>query len=366
MKRILIFGLKDPAGGVEHAVTSYVRCFSPEALTADFLVFGEKFSLEPEIVSRGGRVFYLPDRIRNRKAYLKALDGVFAETDYDAVWCHFSGLTNIDPLTFAKKHGVPKRVAHAHTAAYAWSGALMRFLVPLFHTLNKRKICSVATNLWACAKGSAAFMYPKGAEVKLVPNAVETERFTFSEADRMDARAEWGLGNAPVLGHVGRMCVAKNQRFLLEIFKEVLQKEPAARLLFVGDGELHDEVFAAAEALGVKDKVVFTGARNDVPRLLNAMDAFLLPSVTEGFPVTMVEAQVNGLPCVASAEAVAKETDLGGRVRFLSLNESPDVWADASLEAMAEGRDPDGPGKAAAAGFDIKTAAAAVEAFFCG
>ena len=366
MKKLLIFGLKDPAGGVESAVMAYVRHFDREAIAADFAVFGEDFSLAPEIESLGGKTLYLPVRRKDPLGYRAAAEAVFRDDRYDAVWCQFSGLTNIDFLTNAKKYGVPLRAAHAHTASLPWGSPLMKYPVIAAHEKNKRVIDRYATHLFACSRSAAVFMYGEknAAKARIVPNAADLSRFTVS--DGREARRELGIAeDAFVVGHVGRMCVAKNQKFLIDLFAALRKINPKAVLLFVGDGELHDEVHAHATSSGCADAIVFTGARSDLPGLYAAMDVFCLPSLTEGFPVTAVEAQACGLPCVVSAQAVEESVNISGAVRFVSLDSSPEEWAQALLSAGAEGKR-DCRVALEQAGFEIVSAAKKLQDFFTG
>lgn len=366
MKRILVTGLKDPAGGVESAVMGYIRQFEPSKLQVDAAVFGEGFSLGAEIQSRGGRVWYLPSRVHHPRAYKRVLSRVFKDTRYDAVWCNFSGLTNLDFLKTAKAAGVPVRIAHAHTAAFAWGTPLMRYVVPVLHRKNRRVLHRFATHLWACADAAGSFMYGDKPfkEVTLIANAIDTKSFAFDAVTRDRMRESLGFTDQPVILHVGRMCTAKNQLFLLDILKAVLQKREDVRLLFVGDGELHDAVHAHADALGVQHAVTFTGARQGTADVLQAADVFLLPSLTEGFPVTVMEAQAAGLPCVVSAQAVPPAVNVTNQVAFVSLDAPPDVWADALL-ALPDRRIENGAQMVKAAGYDTKTAAKRLQEFFC-
>ena len=113
-----------------------------------------------------------------------------------------------------------------------------------------------------------------------------------------------GVSEKLVIGHVGRFFPQKNHRFLIEIFKEIHDRNADAVLLLVGGGELDDslknEIKQKVEDLGLTDCVQFLGVREDVNELMQAFDLFLLPSLFEGLPVTMVEAQASGLPCVIS------------------------------------------------------------------
>ena len=365
MNRILIVGLKDPAGGVESSVMECVRHFNSDNIIADFAVFGHDFSLEKEIKKLGGKVIYLPSRTKKHLQYKKYVKNILDHGNYSAVWCNFSGLTNIDFLKAAKKTGVPLRIAHAHTSMFAWGNILMKYLVPLMHFKNQKKIDNYANVFWACSPAAASFMFGEklSQKAEFIKNSVDTEKYRRSEECREEVRSEFGVKDCPVIIHVGRMCVAKNQKFMLEIFAEVLQKLPEAKLLFVGDGELHQEIVDYVKTLRLEAGVIFAGARTDVPRLLQGADAFLLPSVTEGFPVTLVEAQAAGLCCVTSKGVVPENTDVTGNVKFLSLEEDVEKWAETVISAtgnyIANGFE-----KVVASGYDSKANAKEIENFF--
>lgn len=364
MKKILIFGLKEPVGGVEKIITSYVEHFPEGEIVCDYVFFGDLFSLEERIRQKGGTVFYLPNRIRKRKAYFEKLNRIFDERQYDAVWANFSGLTNIDVLKLGKRYGVPVRVAHSHTAMLYWSGWYMQYAVRLFHTLHKRKIDRYATDFWACSQKSGEFMYPKKVQdrIRIVTNAVDTAQFFADAAQRKQLRQSQGLKNALVVGHIARMSAEKNQGFLLEVFAAVRKRNENARLLFVGDGELREMLTEKANLLGIADAVIFAGFQTDIAAYYRVSDVFVLPSVSEGLPLTVVEAQACGVPCVVS-DAVPKVADVSGCVRFLGLEQSIETWRDAILEAGGQTiADPLSAVKNA--GYDIQTEAEKICRFF--
>ncbi len=365
MKRLLVTGLKDPAGGVESAAMGYIRQFDHSELQVDVAVVGEAFSCSSEIESYGGQVWYLPSRVKDPVGYTKAISAIFKTVRYDAVWCHVSGLTNIDFLKEAQKAGVPTRVVHAHTSAFAWGNPVMRYVVPVLHRHNQKKLQNYATHLWACSEAAARFMY--GDEcikaVSVIANAVDVEAFRFSPDVRARQRGVYGYTDEPVVLHVGRMCTAKNQCFLLDVFCAVLQKCPQARLLFVGDGELEQEVRAYADRIQVSHAVEFTGAVNGTRDVMQVGDVFLLPSLTEGMPVTVMEAQAAGLPCVVSAEAVPRCANVTDSIEFVSLEDSVEVWAERVLQQCGK-RVLQGAEMMRVAGLDTAEAARNIQAFF--
>lgn len=366
MNHVLITGVKEPAGGVEKVVMTYVNGFSNPSLITDFAVFGEKLSFEDEITKKGGTVYYLPNRVKSRAEYKKDLDEIFKNGNYDAVWCNFSGLTNIDFLKKAKKYNVEKRIAHAHTSGYFWGSKLMKYLVPVFHRANRVVLPRYANCFWTCSEKAARFMFGNKYAKKAVKinNAIQTEKFAFDSEKRTDVRNEFGISpEAFVAGHVGRMCTAKNQLFLLDIMKEIIKINADSKLLFVGDGELHDSVVKYAEDIGISDSVIFTGVRNDIPRILQAFDCFALPSVSEGLPVVLIEAQAADVPCITTAGAVSEEVNLTGNVLFVSLDEPADIWAKKIINHSRH-KPHDGIEKLKASGYDISLEAQKLESVF--
>ena len=364
MTRILVTGLKEPAGGVENAILAYTENFDNENFSVDFVFMCPKVSFSDRI---SGNEIYLPSRIKHPIKYRKEIKRILKDGNYNAVWCNYSGLTNIDFLKYAKKFGVKKRIAHAHTSQYAWGNTIAKYLVPFFHQKNLKCINKYATDFWACSKKSAEFMYgPKIAdETKIIPNAVNTDAFIKNVEIKQAVFEEFNIPQtAKVIGHVGRMCTAKNQCFLLDIMKKINELDPNVYLLFIGDGELNNVVTGHAKEIDVKN-VIFTGSRSDVPRLTQAMDVFLLPSLTEGFPVTVIEAQAADLPVVVSSEAVVKETNITGTVKYISLNASLNEWATACLDAIGSPCS-NCAEKLKEAGYDCKTQAKKLEAFFKG
>lgn len=359
MDRVLVYGLKDPVGGVEKVVLSYARQMTRDYdISFDFVLFTGEFSLENEILEMGCRVWYAPSRKSDYSGYQKFMDRLFAENRYVAVWGNYSGLTNIDLLVLAKKYGVSVRVAHSHVSRLYWGSPIMKYVVHVLHYGNRLRLPSYATHYFACSEVSRDFMFPKKLRQRtdLIHNAIDTDVFHPDAAAGQMVRRELGLSeDALVVGHVARMCEVKNQKFLLEVMAKLLARRPEARLLFVGEGELWDELKTKTRELQIRDKVIFTGNRSDVARLLQAMDVFVLTSLSEGLSLSSVEAQACGVPCVLPT-AVSPETDITGGVRFVPLEAGAEHWATA-IEEMAGARIDDPAQKLAAKGYDMGSAA---------
>ena len=200
--------------------------------------------------------------------------------------------------------------------------------------------------------------------MRVIPNGIDAARFAFNARDRVEIRALYGIPeNAFVIGHVGRFCQEKNQEFLIGLLKTI-PAEMEGRLLLLGDGFLRDEIEKRASELGLRERVVFAGLQTETWKYYSAMDAFCMPSIHEGLPVSAVEAQASGLPLVLS-ENVSRDTDLGGVEAFLPINEGPDAWVKTLINCR---KDADkralGVKLVADAGFDIDVAAEELQNFY--
>lgn len=316
-------------GGLETMLMNYYRHIDRSRVQFDFLVHRDfEADYDREILSLGGRIYRMPQLNPFSPAYLKALDAFFAQhREYRIVHSHLDCMAGI-PLKYARKHGVPVRLAHAHTSNQTKD---KKYLLKL---LYKRGIPGVATGLFACSQDAGRWMFGTD-DFRVLNNAVDTAQFVPDEEVRQTARRELQVADdALLVGHVGSFMHPKNHPFILRIFAQL---PDTARLLLVGDGELREAIEEQAGALGVKDRVIFAGVRGDIPRMLQAMDVFLFPSHYEGLPVSIMEAQAAGLPCLISHKVPieCKKTDL---VEQYPLSDPPEAWAEAVLQAAARPR----------------------------
>lgn len=347
-------------GGVEAVVMAYYRAINRERVQFDFFVDeGSSLPYADEMKANGARVFVLPSP-RHPVAYVRERERIFSAQGYRVVHAHINTLSVL-PLLAAKRAGIPVRICHSHSMAHPGEGA-RTLLKNMLRPLSKR----YATKLLACGEMSGEWLYGKAAvaqgRVEILRNAIDISRFAFSQDTREEARASFGLGNAPVFGHIGRFSYQKNHPFLLDIFARIHAECPGALLLLAGEGDGEAEARAQAQALGIAEAVRFLGVRNDAQRLYAAMDVFLLPSFYEGLPVVGVEAQASGLPCLFSTH-VTREASLGERVSFLPLGNA-DVWAKAALDSLSPADRARGARAVADAGFDICREAGRLEALY--
>ena len=344
-------------GGLESMLMNYYRHIDREKLQFDFLVHRqEQSAFDEEIESLGGKIYRLPRLVPWSRSYQDALDKFFTEhQEYKIVHVHQDCLSSVI-LKAATKHNIPVRIAHSHSANQDKN---LKYPIKLWY---KRSIPKYATNLFACGKEAGDWMF-SGAKYQIVRNAVDVASYTYSHEKQAKMREQLGIAEEMVIGHVGRFNQPKNHPFLLDIFNALLKKEPNAVLLLVGGGDDMPKIEAKAQSLGIAEHVRFLGVRSDVADLLQAMDVFVFPSLYEGLPVTMVEAQASGLPCLISDKVPPECILTNGLVDIMSLSASPDEWAEKIIKMRNVPRI-DRHAEIAAHGFDITTEAVKLQEFY--
>lgn len=346
-------------GGLENFVMNLYRKADRTKLQFDFLYFTrDKSDFDDEILSMGGRIFCVCARGTSPTRHLKELKALFrAHPEWQTVHIHNSHTMCITDARLAKKAG-RRVIVHAHA-----SMANHRIL----HALFKPFLHRYADLLLACSLPAAAWMFSesdlKRGRVSLLQNGIPLEKFAPDPAVRESVRKELGLDGSFVLGHVGRLAEVKNHGFLLEVFAKTLEKIPNARLLAVGGGEREQMLKQKAKELGVFESVIFTGVCTCPERMLQAMDIFVFPSIFEGFPLTLVEAQAAGLTCLVST-AVTPEVLLTPAAHHLPLSAGAAVWADEVGKYVGENTHFDNLAALRAAGFDASHTAKQLFAYY--
>ena len=344
-------------GGLESMLMNYYRYIDREKIQFDFLVHRqERAAYDDEIEAMGGKIYRLPRLVPWSKAYLTALNRFFDEhPEYRIVHVHQDCLSSVI-LKAAQQHNIPVRIAHSHNANQDRN---LKYPIKLW---CRRSIPRCATHLFACGKDAGDWMFG-GASYQIINNAIDTTAYTYDTNKRVELRRQLGLADELVIGHVGRFNPQKNHPFLLDIFAALLKKESNAVLLLVGGGEGMSQIREKAQKLGIAEHVHFLGVRSDVADLMQAMDMFVLPSLYEGLPVTMVEAQAAGLPCIISDKVPPECILTEGLVDIMTLSASPEAWAEKILAKRAIPRT-DRRAEIAAHGFDITTETVKLQEFY--
>jgi glycosyltransferase EpsF len=285
-----------------------------------------------EIRAAGGRVFQMGRYLDNPVKYQISIEKLLKThgQEYIALHCH-SIIRALPVLLSAKRFGIAKRIIHSHT------DRLDRSKYTLALPLISKVTALVATDYWACSNAAGAFFFGKK-QYRIINNTIKTKQFIFDENNRVRIRKQLNIGdNQLVIGHTGRFTYQKNHDFLIEVFSELHRIQPESKLLLIGDGPLKLDIQKTVATLGLTKAVIFAGAQSDITSYLSAMDVFFLPSHYEGFCISLLEAQANGLPCLAS-DVVPNEVQLTSSVTTCKLKSTTTQYAHKLLELRNIGR----------------------------
>ncbi|WP_304338926.1 glycosyltransferase [Collinsella tanakaei] len=284
----------------------------------------------------------------------------------DAVHIHCNNGLGMLYAEAARRAGCVVRVCHSHNTAVEDGCAVKR----IANSVLKRRFSSAPTLRVACSELAGAYLF--GDEpFEVVRNGIDVESFAFDPCARRDVRSRYGIDdNAMVLGHVGSGIPVKNTGFIIDLVRVLVDRGVNAHALLVGSGEeivaLHNHSIDS----GVSERIHFAGTVGDSWRYYSAMDAFILPSFYEGLPISLIEAQANGLPCVAS-EVVSRESDVSGLVSFLPLSAGVEGWSERIASTAKKGSVRDGSDSAnycravIHAGFSLQTLGHQLEELYC-
>nr|WP_317331736.1 glycosyltransferase family 1 protein [uncultured Romboutsia sp.] len=349
------------SGGVESVVMNYYRNIDKKKIQFDFIVDEDSTYIpRDEIENMGGRVILVPP-YQKIFSYIKKLKIVFKENEYKIVHSHLNTIS-VFPLYAAKIAKVPVRIAHSHSTSNKkeWKKDILKNILKLFSKTN-------ATHYFCCSELAGRWLFGDkeydNNKVKLINNAIDIDKFIYNEEIRDKIRKEIKVENKLVIGHIGRFVEQKNHIGLLEIFYEIHKENKEAVLLLVGDGPLFNVIKEKVKSFNLQDSVIFLGKRNDVNRLMQGMDIFLLPSLYEGLPVVGVEAQASGLLCIFS-DSMTKETKIIESTKFISLSKSYSLWAKEILEAHKRYKRKDTKIEVINSSFEIKTESKKLESIY--
>lgn len=303
-------------GGIESLLLSYAIEIDRNEYIYDFLTCSEEESeIERKIINTGSKVKHIVRRRKNPLLHVIQLFDYLRKNkkNYDIIHVHMSEESFL-PLFIAKICGYKIRIAHSHTSfinnKISWIMKIKIYLTNVF-----------ATNYVGCSISACEFLYPNKNNAIVLNNCINYSNFFFNCGKRDAYRQEFGLEGETALVLVGRLNPEKNHLFLCNLLSDERLKN--CKLFFVGEGVTRKQIEQEIKRNGLSEKVFLLGNRNDVKDILSAFDIFVMPSIHEGFPIVLLEAQINGLHCIVS-ENISKETDISGNISYLALNS--EVW----------------------------------------
>ncbi len=333
--RILQCGMTDNYGGVEAFIMNVYRNIDKSKVQFDFLTLHDKkIVCEDEIKKMGGRIFKVEySKKDNLIKHYTALNTFFKQYANEFVGIHMNScFPNYSlPLKYAKKYNINIRIFHSHNSEdmYKSKYIIVELMKKVKYFFEKKMIKKRATSLLACSDEAGNYMFDKS-EFKVIKNGVDLEKFRYNENIRKEIRKELNLRDEIVIGFVGRLQYQKNPLFALEIIKKINEKNTNYKLLMVGSGILESKIKEYIEINKLNANVILLGQRNDVYKLYQAMDIFLLPSNFEGLGIVLIEAQAAGLRCITS-DNVPLLTKVTNNISYYNLEEL-NSWVDSIIE----------------------------------
>ena len=342
LRILFVFGCPLKKGGTENVMINIVKNIDRDRFHIDFLIFDKAPDQSDDkkyLESLGCRFYQITARGADRKLHNRELDQFFRDHEYDIVHTHMDAIGE-EALKAAKKHGIKALIAHSHnTDQLDNPKGLKDHLHKCYLIYEKHLLRRYAEYFVACSPEAGKWLFGdkicNGDKYLLLNNSIDSSAYAYDEYTRNAVRKELGLDGRKVIIHVGQFRTQKNHGMVIDVFNELHKRDDSYKLVLVGTGEEQDNIKAKAEELGLKEDVLFLGNRNDIPGLLTASDIFLFPSLYEGLPIALLEAQAADLICVVS-DTISEVALLTEKVKSLSLSASSSVWADVTEAMMKE------------------------------
>ncbi len=325
MKVLHVIGSMD-AGGAETVIMNIYRKIDRTKIQFDFFVSVEKECFyDREIVQLGGTILHTVTKSSNPVKFCIDLWNVIKQNKYSIIHVHASNAMAALPIMVAKAAGVGKRMVHSHNSSDSDNRRLHHLMRPIMNAM--------ATDRLSCSDMASQWMYGKKLEgVHVVNNPIDCRLFRHNRILREKVRSSLGLKNEITYVHVGRFSRQKNHNFLIDIFKEIHGQDANSVLLLVGMGELLPEIEEKVSRLCLEESVRFMGTRTDIHDLLQACDIFLFPSLFEGLPLTLLEAQAAGLRCYVS-DVITRQAVVTDLIQMIALSQPAKEWAEIVLSS---------------------------------
>lgn len=361
--RILQTSFTSNLGGIEMIIMNIYRNIDRSKIQFDFVDDCGGIYYADEIQRMGGHIVKVPTRRDNYFEYKKIINRLMSSGEYAAVHCNCLSVANIDIAKAAYKYGKTKVIIHSHQDM-----KLRNLKSEILHRYNrfwlsKRKIIRLA-----CSDKAARWIHGKRivneGKVKILHNAIDIEKFRYDPQIEVQYRHELGLNQKFVVGCVGRFAYQKNYEFLARIFAEIKKKRSDAVLVCVGgEGGMQEIVFSTFNKLGIMQSVKLLGIREDVEKIMQTFDAFVLPSRWEGLGIVYIEAQAAGIMSFAS-DVVPEEAHVTELLHYISLKEKPEVWADQIIRLGSSYSKKNTTQEIKKQGYDIENVAADMQAIY--
>ena len=337
-KKILIgyiTGLKN--GGINKYLLNVVNALKDEECQIDMLTSCYTEELERELNLLDIRLFNI-HRLTNPIKRYKETKEIVKRENYDIVYFNISEAFNCICNIAVKRNSDSIVITHSHSSNSDTQNYFKRKVLFVIHKICQPLLNKNSDYFYSCSLVAGEWLFGKKViknnRLRIIRNTVDTNKFKFNQSIRDKIRTKYGIKESEkVIGFVGNLVYQKNPLFLLDVFDEIHKINPHTKLLIIGEGFLRKEVEEKISSLILNDSVILTGHVENVNEFMSAMDCFVLPSIFEGMPIVGIEAQSNLLECFFS-DTITEEVSVSNLAHFISINESPRIWAEQILSVL--------------------------------
>jgi glycosyltransferase involved in cell wall biosynthesis len=304
-------------GGVETLLMNIYSSINREKYKFVFLCYkNKKYDFEEDINKLGGKIIIMPSINKGIIKYIYNIIKIIRDENIDIVHAH-TYYNSAFSLAAAKLANVKYRIIHSHLTSLEKTDK--RVIRTIYKTITN-KIIALSANIYlSCGNNAGAAMF-KERKYTVINNCVDAKKFKFSQECRDRIRLRYNISQKNVLiGSVGRLVLQKNFKYLIKIFAKHHSNNNDSKLLIIGGGEEESNLKKYAQKLNVYDDIIFAGNTENVFEFYSAMDIFIMTSFNEGFPLVLIEAQSNGLPCLVT-DTIDRTIKMTNNFYFLHLN----------------------------------------------
>ncbi|MEG2232467.1 MAG: glycosyltransferase [Bacilli bacterium] len=324
--RVLHCVVKMDVGGAENLIMNLYRSIDKNVIQFDFLTSLPGI-YDEEIKKMGGKIYHIPYYKKTGMfSYYFNLLKFFKFNKYNTVHSHMDCISGVILLA-AKKRGVNKRISHSHSTKNSGN-----FIFKMYKNLCKLFINKAANIKLACSKEAATWLYGnKASGVIVIKNGINMKNFIHNDQTNIFLRKELNIPtDAFVIGHVGRFEKVKNHKFIIEIFDEFNKLFSNSFLVLIGNGSLINQIKDFVATKKNSQNIIFIDNVLDIYNYYNLFNAFVLPSLYEGLPLTLIESQTAGLDSFISTN-ITDEVNISKLIHKIDLKQSNKFWAQTIL-----------------------------------
>lgn len=299
-------------GGIQTFIYNVIKNIKDVDIDILTLDDGNTYPLENEIKRYNINIYKLNIWLNNifkYSKYKKEVNNFFKKhNDYKVIHLHATS-KHYYILKVAKEYNINTRIIHSHAINFETTNIIKK----LIGNILKNKLLKYATDFFACSKESGEWLF-KNNKFTIVPNGIEIDKFKYNDSYKKEIIKEYNLENKFIIGTVSRLTKQKNPLLLIDILKEVKKVKDNVFLIIIGGGILEDKLKRKIKEYNLEKDVLLLKDRNDIYKFYNVFDLFLLTSNYEGFSISILEAQINGLKCIVNNNVLPREVIISNNV----------------------------------------------------